>query len=35
MDRIKNATLIVDECTGGVVHDHGTAKGRVYKKGLR
>ncbi len=38
MDRIKNATLIVDECTGSVVtdlHDHGTAKGRVYKKGLR
>jgi hypothetical protein len=38
MDRIKNVTLIVDECTGTVVtvlHDHGTAKGRIYRKGIR
>lgn len=38
MDRIKNVTLIVDECTGTVVtvlHDHGTAKGRIYRKGTR
>lgn len=38
MDRIKNVTLIVDECTGTVVtvlHDHGTAKGRIYRKGAR
>ena len=37
MDRIKNVILIVDECTGTVVtvlHDHGTAKGRIYRKGL-
>lgn len=38
LDRIKNVTLIVDECTGTVVtvlHDHGTAKGRIYRKGAR
>lgn len=38
MDRIKNVTLIVDECTGTVVtvlHDHGSAKGRIYRKGIR
>ena len=38
MDRIKNVTLIVDECTGTVVtilHDHGTARGRIYRKGIR
>ena len=38
MDSIKNVVLIVDECTGDVVtilHDHGTAKGRIYRKGLR
>jgi hypothetical protein len=31
-------TLIVDECTGTVVtilRDHGTAKGRIYRKGAR
>jgi hypothetical protein len=38
MDRIKNVILIVDDCTGAVVtvlHDHGTANGRIYRKGAR
>jgi hypothetical protein len=38
MDRIKNVTLIVDECTGTVVtvlHDYGTARARIYRKGTR
>lgn len=38
MDQIKNVTLIVDECTGTVaivLHDLGTAKGRIYSKGAR
>ena len=37
-DSIKNVVLIVDECTGDVVtilHDYGTAKGRIYRKGTR
>jgi hypothetical protein len=38
MDRIKKVILIVDECTGAVVtvlHDHGTARARIYRKGTR
>ena len=38
IDHIKDVTLIVDECTGAVVtvlHDHGTAKGRIYRKAAR
>jgi hypothetical protein len=38
MDRIKKVILIVDECTGAVVtvlHDHSTARARIYRKGAR